>query len=223
MTSKLKKGEVRNLIKVPAHYGEKVTIGGERVTFRPNVPVTVYKDKYGRYTVVEKGHRLTAQEKALGLRRTRSGEAQFIKQQYETTGPMTRMRRLTANRQNLESRTFKPWQIGPTKGWIDIKRGSFIGIQRIGRMGDMERLMRSLDATTGAINEGYRFREMWTKMNKEQKFEVMQELQEMDWDNFWSEFIDSDGSYDRMPDTDKQVEGLKYVNEVMTRATGRVR
>ena len=82
MTSKLKKGEVRNLIRLPEHYGEKVTIGGRRVIYAPAIDVTVYKDKWGRYTVLEKGHRLTPAEKKLGLKRTRSAEAKFIKKLF---------------------------------------------------------------------------------------------------------------------------------------------
>lgn len=121
MASKLKKGEVRNLIKLPEHYGEKVTIGGQRVTYKPIVDVTVYKDKWGRYTVVEKGHKLTPAEKKLGLKRTRSAEAKFIKKQFEATGPKTQMRQLDINRINKGSRTFKPWEINATKGWIDTK------------------------------------------------------------------------------------------------------
>ena len=42
MTSKLKKGEVRNLIRLPENYGAKVTIGGRRVTYAPAIDVTVY-------------------------------------------------------------------------------------------------------------------------------------------------------------------------------------
>ena len=140
MTSKLKKGEVRNLIKLPENYGAKVTIGGVRTTYKPLIDVTVYKDKWGRYTVLEKGHRLTPAEKRLGLKRTRSAEAKFIKQQFEATGPKTQMRQLSVNKVNKGDRIFKPWEINATKGWIDTKRESFVGKSHPGRVGEMEQL-----------------------------------------------------------------------------------
>lgn len=214
MATKLKKGEVRNLIKLPELYGAKVTIGGERVIYKPIIDVTVYKDKWGRYTVVEKGHKLTSAEKKLGLKRTRSAEAKFIKKQFEATGPKTQMRQLDINRINKGSRTFKPWEINATKGWIDTKRESFVGKSHPGRVGEMEQLMRSLDGTTAAINYGYNFRQMWADLSEEEKFKLMAELQKMDWDTFWDEWVDSDGDFSKLVDVDRQIAALETVNEL---------
>ena len=217
VASKLKKGEVRNLINLPEHYGEKITLGGARGVYKPAIEVSVYKDKWGRYTVVEKGHRFTAQEKKLGLKRTRSAEAKFIKKQFETSGPRTHMRQLEVNRINKGSRYFKPWEINATKGWIDTKRDSFIGKQRMGRMGEMEQLMKSLDATTAALKYKYNFREEWNSLTEEQKFRLMQDLQTIDWDTFWNEWVDSDGTLDKLPDVDRQIAALETVNEFFLR------
>lgn len=217
VTGRLKKGEVRNLIRLPEHYGERITIGGVRGTFRPTIEVSVYKDKWGRYTVVEKGHRFTAQERKLGLKRTRSKEAKYIKQQFETSGPRTHMRQLEPNRVNKGDRYFRPWEINATKGWIDIKRGSFVGRNMPGRMGEMEQLMKSLDATTAALSNGYNFREMWAGLTEEQKFRLMHDLQELDWETIWNEWVDSDGIMDKLPDVDKQTAALETVMECFQR------
>ena len=211
MTSKLKKGEVRNLIRLPEHYGEKVTIGGRRVIYAPAIDVTVYKDKWGRYTVLEKGHRLTPAEKRLGLKRTRSAEAKFIKKQFEATGPKTQMRQLSVNKVNKGDRIFKPWVINATKGWIDTKRDSFVGESHPGRVGEMEQIMRSLDGTTAAINYGYNFTEMWADLTEDEKFMAMHYLQQIDWDNFWLQVIDSDGEMRRPVDIDSQIAGLESI------------
>lgn len=215
MTMRLKKGEIRNIIQLPESYGERITIGGERVTFRPTIEVSVFKDKWGRYTVAEKGHRLTPAEKRLGLKRTRTAEAKFIKQQFETSGPKTHMRKLDVNKVNKGDKTFKPWEVNATKGWIDTKRGSFIGKNKIGRTGEMEQLMKSLDATTGAINNGFNFRELWASLNDDQKFAVMTRLQEMEWDDFWNNWVDSDGDFSKLVDVDRQVEALEAVMSVI--------
>lgn len=212
--ARLRKGEVRNLIRLPEGYGKKVTVGGVRSTFLPTIEVSVYKDKWGRYTVVEKGHRLTPQEKRLGLKRTRSGEARMIAEQFKATGPMTSMRKLTGKKV-MENRMFRAWEVNSTKGWMDIKRGSFVGMQRVGRTGEMESLMHSLDATTAAINNGWDFTGFWESLDDGQRFKVMQRLQEVDWENFWNEYIDSDGTMRRMPDEDKQTEGLETVMGIM--------
>lgn len=217
VASKLKKGEVRNLIKLPEHYGEKITLGGVRGLYKPTIEVSVYKDKWGRYTVVEKGHRFTAQEKKLGLKRTRSAEAKFIKQQFETSGPRTHMRQLEQNRINKGDRYFKPWEVNATKGWIDTKRGSFVGKNMPGRVGEMEQLMKSLDATTAALSYGYNFRQLWADLTEDQKFRLMRELQTNDWDTFWNEWVDSDGTLDKLPDVDKQTAGLETVMEYFLR------
>ena len=214
MPSNLKKGEVRNLIKLPEHYGEKVTIGGQRVIYKPAIDVTVYKDKWGRYTVVEKGHKLTSAEKRLGLKRTRSAEAKFIKKQFEATGPKTQMRQLEANRINKGDRIFKPWEVNATKGWIDTKRESFVGKSHPGRVGEMEQIMRSLDGTTAAINYGYNFREMWANLSEEEKFRAMHELQKFDWDNFWLNMVDSDGEMRRPVDIDSQLAALESIVDI---------
>ena len=214
MTSKLKKGEVRNLIKLPENYGAKVTIGGIRTNYKPLIDVTVYKDKWGRYTVVEKGHKLTPAEKKLGLKRTRSAEAKFIKQQFEATGPKTRMRQLDINKVNKGDRIFKPWEINATKGWIDTKRESFVGKSHPGRVGEMEQIMRSLDGTTAAINYGYNFRQMWADLSEEEKFKAMHYLQQIDWDNFWLQIMDSDGEMRRPVDIDSQIAGLESIVDI---------
>lgn len=220
MTSKLKKGEVRNLIKLPENYGAKVTIGGVRTTYKPLIDVTVYKDKWGRYTVLEKGHRLTPAEKRLGLKRTRSAEAKFIKQQFEATGPKTRMRQLDINKVNKGDRIFKPWEINATKGWIDTKRESFVGKSHPGRVGEMEQLMRSLDGTTAAINYGYNFREMWADLTEDEKFMAMHYLQQIDWDDFWLQVIDSDGEMRRPVDIDSQIAGLESIVDIFKKVKG---
>lgn len=220
MASKLKKGEVRNLINLPENYGAKVTIGGRRVVYAPIVEVTVYKDKWGRYTVAEKGHKLTAAEKKLGLKRTRSKEAQFIKKQFEATGPKTQMRQLEANRINKGDRIFKPWEINATKGWIDTKRESFVGKSHPGRVGEMEQIMRSLDGTTAAINYGYNFREMWAGLSEEEKFRAMHELQKIDWDNFWLNMVDSDGEMRRPVDIDSQLAALESIVDIFKLVKG---
>lgn len=214
MTSKLKKGEVRNLIKLPENYGAKVTIGGRRVTYAPAIDVTVYKDKWGRFTVLEKGHRLTPDEKKLGLKRTRSKEAQFIKKQFEATGPKTQMRQLSANRVNKGDRIFKPWEINATKGWIDTKRESFVGKSHPGRVGEMEQIMRSLDGTTAAINYGYNFRQMWADLTEDEKFMAMHYLQQIDWDYFWLQMVDSDGEMRRPVDIDSQLAALESIVDI---------
>ena len=214
MPSNLKKGEVRNLIKLPEHYGEKVTIGGQRVIYKPAIDVTVYKDKWGRYTVVEKGHKLTSAEKRLGLKRTRSAEAKFIKKQFEATGPKTQMRQLEVNRINKGSRTFKPWVINATKGWIDTMRESFVGKSHPGRVGEMEQIMRSLDGTTAAINYGYNFREMWADLSEEEKFRAMHYLQQIDWEHFWVQLVDSDGEMKRPVDIDSQLAALESIVDI---------
>ena len=220
MTSKLKKGEVRNLIKLPENYGAKVTIGGVRTTYKPLIDVTVYKDKWGRYTVLEKGHRLTPAEKKLGLKRTRSAEAKFIKQQFEATGPKTQMRQLSVNKVNKGDRIFKPWEINATKGWIDTKRESFVGKSHPGRVGEMEQLMRSLDGTTAAINYGYNFREMWADLTEDEKFMAMHYLQQIDWDDFWLQVIDSDGEMRRPVDIDSQIAGLESIVDIFKKVKG---
>ena len=220
MTSKLKKGEVRNLIKLPENYGAKVTIGGVRTTYKPLIDVTVYKDKWGRYTVLEKGHRLTPAEKRLGLKRTRSAEAKFIKQQFEATGPKTQMRQLSVNKVNKGDRIFKPWEINATKGWIDTKRESFVGKSHPGRVGEMEQLMRSLDGTTAAINYGYNFREMWADLTEDEKFMAMHYLQQIDWDDFWLQVIDSDGEMRRPVDIDSQIAGLESIVDIFKKVKG---
>lgn len=214
MTSKLKKGEVRNLIRLPENYGAKVTIGGKRVTYAPAIDVTVYKDKWGRFTVLEKGHRLTPDEKKLGLKRTRSKEAQFIKKQFEATGPKTQMRQLTANRVNKGDRIFKPWEINATKGWIDTKRESFVGKSHPGRVGEMEQIMRSLDGTTAAINYDYNFRQMWADLTEDEKFMAMHHLQQIDWDYFWLQLVDSDGEMRRPVDIDSQLAALESIVDI---------
>lgn len=214
MTSKLKKGEVRNLIRLPEHYGEKVTIGGKRVTYAPAIDVTVYKDKWGRFTVLEKGHRLTPAEKKLGLKRTRSAEAKFIKKQFEATGPKTQMRQLSANRVNKGDRIFKPWEINATKGWIDTTRESFVGKSHPGRVGEMEQIMRSLDGTTAAINYGYNFRQMWADLTEDEKFMAMHYLQQIDWDYFWLQLVDSDGEMRRPVDIDSQLAALESIVDI---------
>ena len=214
MPSKLRKGEVRNLIKLPENYGAKVTIGGRRVIYSPIVEVTVYKDKWGRYTVVEKGHKLTSAEKKLGLKRTRSAEAKFIKKQFEATGPKTQMRQLEVNRINKGDRIFKPWEINVTKGWIDTKRDSFVGKSHPGRVGEMEQIMRSLDGTTAAINYGYNFREMWAELTEEQKFKAMHYLQQIDWEHFWVQLVDSDGEMKRPVDIDSQLAALESIVDI---------
>ena len=215
MASKLKKGEVRNLIRLPEHYGEKVTIGGRRVTYAPAIDVTVYKDKWGRYTVLEKGHRLTPAEKKLGLKRTRSKEAQFIKKQFEATGPKTQMRQLSVNKVNKGDRIFKPWEVNATKGWIDTTRESFVGKSQPGRVGEMEQIMRSLDGTTAAINYGYNFREMWADLTEDEKFMAMHELQQIDWEHFWVQLIDSDGEMRRPVDIDSQLAALESIVDIL--------
>ena len=214
MPSNLKKGEVRNLIKLPEHYGEKVTIGGQRVIYKPAIDVTVYKDKWGRYTVVEKGHKLTSAEKRLGLKRTRSAEAKFIKKQFEATGHKTQMRQLDINRINKGNRTFKPWVINATKGWIDTKRESFVGKSHPGRVGEMEQIMRSLDGTTAAINYGYNFRQMWADLTEDEKFRAMHELQQIDWDYFWLQLVDSDGEMRRPVNIDSQLAALESIMDI---------
>lgn len=214
MTSKFKKGEVRNLIKLPEHYGEKVTIGGKRVTYAPAIDVTVYKDKWGRFTVLEKGHRLTPAEKKLGLKRTRSAEAKFIKKQFEATGPKTQMRQLSANRVNKGDRIFKPWEINATKGWIDTTRESFVGKSHPGRVGEMEQIMRSLDGTTAAINYGYNFRQMWADLTEDEKFMAMHYLQQIDWNYFWLQLVDSDGEMRRPVDIDSQLAALESIVDI---------
>lgn len=214
MTSKLKKGEVRNLIRLPENYGAKVTIGGVRTTYKPLIDVTVYKDKWGRYTVLEKGHRLTPDEKKLGLKRTRSAEAKFIKKQFEATGPKTQMRQLSANRVNKGDRIFKPWEINATKGWIDTKRESFVGKSHPGRVGEMEQIMRSLDGTTAAINYGYNFRQMWADLTEDEKFMAMHYLQQIDWDYFWLQLVDSDGEMRRPVDIDSQLAALESIVDI---------
>lgn len=214
MTSKLKKGEVRNLIRLPENYGAKVTIGGRRVTYAPAIDVTVYKDKWGRYTVLEKGHRLTPAEKKLGLKRTRSAEAKFIKKQFEASGPKTQMRQLSVNKVNKGDRIFKPWEINATKGWIDTTRESFVGKSHPGRVGEMEQIMRSLDGTTAAINYGYNFRQMWADLTEDEKFRAMHELQQIDWDNFWAQLVDSDGEMRRPVDIDSQLAALESIMDI---------
>lgn len=214
MTSKLKKGEVRNLIRLPENYGAKVTIGGVRTTYKPLIDVTVYKDKWGRYTVLEKGHRLTPDEKKLGLKRTRTAEAKFIKKQFEATGPKTQMRQLSANRVNKGDRIFKPWEINATKGWIDTKRESFVGKSHPGRVGEMEQIMRSLDGTTTAINYGYNFRQMWADLTEDEKFMAMHYLQQIDWDYFWLQLVDSDGEMRRPVDIDSQLAALESIVDI---------
>ena len=214
MTSKLKKGEVRNLIRLPENYGAKVTIGGVRTTYKPLIDVTVYKDKWGRYTVLEKGHRLTPDEKKLGLKRTRSAEAKFIKKQFEASGPKTQMRQLSANRVNKGDRIFKPWEINATKGWIDTKRESFVGKSHPGRVGEMEQIMRSLDGTTAAINYGYNFRQMWADLTEDEKFMAMHYLQQIDWDYFWLQLVDSDGEMRRPVDIDSQLAALESIVDI---------
>ena len=214
MTSKLKKGEVRNLIRLPENYGAKVTIGGRRVTYAPAIDVTVYKDKWGRYTVLEKGHRLTPAEKKLGLKRTRSAEAKFIKKQFEASGPKTQMRQLSINKVNKGDRIFKPWEINATKGWIDTTRESFVGKSHPGRVGEMEQIMRSLDGTTAAINYGYNFRQMWADLSEEEKFRAMHYLQQIDWEHFWVQLIDSDGEMRRPVDIDSQLAALESIVDI---------
>lgn len=215
----LPKGTVRNNIVLPPNYGKKVTVGGQRTTLKPQLEVSVYKDRYGRYTVVEKGHRLTAEEKKLGLKRTRSKEALFIKQQFEMSGPRTTMRKLDSKRMQ-SNRRFRTWEVNGVKGWQDMDSWAFIGKDMPGRKGEVESLMYSLDRTTAGAAEGYDFLGTWRRMNTDEKFEAMQLLYEIDWENFFIEFIDSDGKMTRYVDETRQQEGLDMVMGILASVKG---
>lgn len=222
---KLKPGEVRNLINFPDMYGHKVTIDGKRVTFTPTVEVSVYKDRWGRYTVVDKGHRLTAQEKKLGLRRTRTKEAQFIKREFENS-PYSHLRKLTQLK-GKSSRQYPRWEVDGVKGWVNLskvgkpgkggigKADAFIGKQMIGRKGEMEVLMYSLSRTTFATEAGINLLDMWNKLTEAQKFAKMVELLNIDWDNFFDEYIDSDGIYSDDINMTKQEIGVNMIAEIL--------
>lgn len=210
---KLPKGQVRNNIVLPEGYGKKVTLDGKRVTVKPTIEVSVYKDRWGRYTVKNKGDRLTPAEKRLGLRRSRSQEAQWIKQEYETYGPNTIIRKVKGR----ESGRLKRWQVNDIKGWAKLtkKNQEFIGEKTPFREGDMERLMRSLDGTTFAWSNGIKFTEMWDKMTADEKFDFMQKTADQDWDQFFKEYIDSDGTWSDTIDLQRQEEGLNMVLALM--------
>lgn len=211
----LPKGQVRNLIRVPENYNKRVTIDGMRVRFRPTIEVTVYKDRWGRYAVVDKGRRLTPEEKKLGLKRVRSKEAQWIASQYETIGPNAKLRKLESNKRRPENRNFRAWKVGAVEGWVQLKTGSFIGKDMPGRQGEMEVLMYSLDRTTFAANNHISFSDIWDKMTIQQRFDAMTRLQQIDWETFFKEYIDSDGNYDDDLNLERQEEGLAMVMEIL--------
>lgn len=224
---KLKKGEVRNLISLPDKYGKQVTVDGKRVWFYPKVEVSVFKDKWGRYTVLDKGHRLTASEKRLGLKRTRTKEAQFIKSEYERSGPYTKMRKLP-DLKGKSSSQYKHWQVGANKGWLNVKKvgltngkgeavNPFIVEDSVGRTGDIEILLYSISRTTYAINNGLDLVGMWKKLTAKEKFAVMVELEKIDWENFFNEYIDSDGIFSDYIDESKQEIGVSMVHDILTR------
>ena len=124
------------------------------------------------------------------------------------------MRQLEVNRINKGDRIFKPWEINATKGWIDTKRESFVGKSHPGRVGEMEQIMRSLDGTTAAINYGYNFREMWADLSEEEKFRAMHYLQQIDWDYFWLQVVDSDGEMRRPVNIDSQLAALESIVDI---------
>ena len=225
---KLKPGEVRKNIKLPDMYGHKVTIDGKRVVFTPTVEVTVYKDKWGRYAVTEKGHRLTAQEKRMGYKRSRGKEARFIKQEFEKYGPESSLRKMTQLK-GKSSKSFPKWEVNAVKGWVNLSKvgkkksdgvstvDPFIGEHMIGRMGDMERLMYSLDRTTYGVEAGLNFRKIWNSLTETEKFAKMVELEKIDWDDFFNEYVDSDGENFMNVDTVKQEIGLTMILEILTK------
>lgn len=208
---RLPKGQVRNNIVLPEGYGKKITVDGKRALWKPTVEVSVYKDKWGRYTVKTKGDRLTPAEKRLGLRRSRSQEAQWIKKEYETYGPRTTIRKIKGR----ESNKLKRWEVNSIKGWALPKKKEFIGEKTPLREGDMERLMKSLDRTTYAWSNGIKFSDMWNKMSADEKFDFMQKTADLDWDQFFKEYIDSDGTWDDNVNLESQEEGLNMVLALM--------
>lgn len=220
---KLKKGEVRNIITVPEKYGKQITVDGKRVWFYPTIEVSVFKDRWGRYTVADKGHRLTPQEKKLGLKRTRTKEAQFIKQEFERGGPLTKMRKLS-DLKGKSSAQFKRWQVGANKGWLNVKKvgkngkniNPFIVENTIGRKGDMEILLYSISRTTYAINNDIDLVQIWEKLSEKDKFSKMVELEKMDWDDFFNVYVDSDGIYSDYIDEAKQEIGVKMILDILT-------
>lgn len=215
----LPKGQVRNLINLPANYGKRINVGGIRSTYKPSLEVSVYKDRYGRYTVVEKGHRLTAEEKRLGLKRTRSLEARFIKERFETYGPDITLRKAPSKRMG-ETRRLKVWEVNGQKGWVDVKKGEFIGVEMPGVTGDMERMMRSFDRTTFGLGTDSNFEGRYRNLNARQKLEMIELISELDLDTFFREYIDSDGSFEREVNEAKQEEGLEIIESFFRQVTG---
>ena len=79
----------------------------------------------------------------------------------------------------------------------------------------MEQIMRSLDGTTAAINYGYNFREMWADLTEDEKFMAMHELQQIDWEHFWVQLIDSDGEMRRPVNIDSQLAALESIVDIL--------
>lgn len=204
---KLRKGEVRNLLSKP----KTLVVDGKTVKVAPG-EVTVFKDRWGRYTVKEKGSRITAEERRLGLKRARGKEAAWIKSEYEQYGSELKMRKLNSK----ESRTLRSWQVGSLKGWVNVRRGEFISRDYPTHLGDMERLMRSLSATTWALNNDVDFEELWYRLSGDEKFDAMSRLVDINWSNFFNTYIDSDGTHQDGINDELQERGLTYVLELLT-------
>ncbi len=202
----LRKGEVRNLLSKP----KTITVDGKTVKVAPG-EVVVFKDRWGRYTVKEKGARMTETDRRLGLKRARGKEAAWIRSEYEQYGSELRMRKLDSR----ESRTLRAWEVGSLKGWVNVRQGEFISRDYPTHLGDMERLMRSLSATTWALKNNVDFEELWYRLSGDERFEAMSKLVDINWSNFFNTYIDSDGSHQDTVNEELQGQGLNHILEVL--------
>ena len=203
---RLRKGEVRNLLGPP----KTVKIDGKTVKVAPS-EVSVFKDRWGRYTVRERGVRMTASERRLGLRPARGKEAKWIRSEYEMYGSDLKMRKIGGK----ENRSLRAWEVGSLRGWVDLKKGEFISRDYPTHLGDMERLMRSLSATTWALINNVDFGELWSRLTGDEKFVAMTKLSGIDWDNFFKSFIDSDGSRQDVVSEELQGDGLVRILKIL--------
>lgn len=211
MSKQLAKGEVRNLLRQTKP--KAVVIDGKPVRVKAKADVSVYKDRWGRYTVIDKGRRLTADEKKLGLKRARGKEAEWIRAEYAEYGPQLRMQKTSGGPQN---RFLRGWNVNGLKGWVNVKQGDFISKDYPTHLGDMERLMRSLSRTQYARAHHVNLETMWRKLNKEQQFNAMSKLINVNWDNFFETYIDSKGvGSDGAVNMELQEEGIRMVQDIL--------
>lgn len=206
---KLKPGEIRNLLK-PVEQ-KKVVIDGRPVKVKTETPVTIYKDRWGRYTVLERGRRLGAAEKRLGLKRSRGKEADWIKKEFEEFGPRITLRK-TGGKQ---SKSLRSWEVNGLKGWVNLKDSEFISKNYPTHIGDMEKLMFSLSMTQCARRKGWDFESIWRGLDENQQFQAISKLIGFNWANFFETYVDSDGVGGEAVNLELQEQGLRKVLKIL--------